>query len=385
MGGTPLSSLSRPSLPTSGPFNPIPGPGAPPERGGTVSNIPAAGGPAPGTPAQGFAGPSGQQFQQLFQTLLGPEQSNPYGGTVSYEQARAKDPGLQWNDYHNKVNQWRDYAGKRDALMHYLMTKGYGLEDMGLQNRKEFGKHDFDMFGQGGKMTGQGELNPGYQYDWANGTKINTMTSDQNVRPEAITPQEMASHQKFQNLQGQGYNTYAQQLWAANKMSNGGKLPPGAMPKHERLNLDVLARRFGVDPAMLQQQFGQFGGAVKKPGGNPQGGPVPLPDHQTSGMLPAPPTGGSVTSAITGQGGTTPQAAGMSSQLGGNQASTGQAPASYPSIPDSGFGRPSSFNFSGPSFATRQSQAGRSSIMGLGNQKQGGGNTIEPPKMSGGF
>lgn len=379
-------------FPTSGPFDPSGGhePGGVvgprgtnagpvnPRAGGTVSNIPQAGGV--NLPAQGkFAGPSGQQFQQLFQALLGPEQSNPYGGTVSYEQARQNDPGLQWNDYHQKVNQWRDYAGKRNNLMRYLMTKGYGLEDMGLQDRKEFGKHDFDMFGQNGMMTGQGELNPGYKYDWTNGTKINTMTSDQNVKPEAITPQEMATHQQFQKLGGQGYNTYAQQLWAANKLNHGKTLNPGQMPQHEKLDLDILAKRFGVDPNMLNSQFGQFGGA-QRPGG------------ASAGQLPTPPQAGSVTSAIQNQGSPAipasqapNQAAGMSSQLGGNQASTGQAPANYPSIPTSGFGRPGGSNgFMGPSFATRQSQAGRGSIMGLGNQKQGnmGG---DMPKMSGGF
>lgn len=263
---------------------------------------------------------------------------------------------------------------------------------MGLQNKKEFGKHDFDMYGQGGKMTGQGlNLDPAYQYDWASGTKRNTMTSDVNSPTVAITPQEMAAHQQAQGLQGRGYNTYAQQLWAANKLGHGKTLAPGQMPQHERLNLDVLARRFGVDPNMLQQQFGQFGGAVR-PGGNPQapaagGGPVPLPDHQTGG-LPAPPTGGSVTSAIMGQGGPAPAPqAGMSSQLGGgNQASTGQAPQSYPSM--GGFGRGGAQQgFAAPSFAPSTGMKTRNSIMGLGNQKQGGGggNTIEPPKMSGGF
>jgi AraC-like DNA-binding protein len=328
-------------------------------------------------------------MQQLFRSLLGGEQSNPYGGTVSYEQARAKDPGLDFNTYHQKEDKWRDYSGKRNQLMQYLMTKGYSLEDMGLQNKQEFGKHDFDMYGKGGQSTQAGQgLDPAFQYDWASGTKRNTMTSDVNSPTVAISPQEMAAHKQSQDLASKGYDTYASQRWAANKMAHGKQLAPGAQPQHEKLNLDALAQRFGVDPSTLNSQFGQFGGANRPGWGAPAGG-------TPAGGLTPPPT--DVTSAIQNGGNNTSGAPGNVSSI--PQASTGQGQggpnpyASMPNTPQGGFGGGGS-NMSGstgPSFmAPRYSpggmgqRQGRGSIMGLGNQK-GNNMSGSMPGSSGGF
>lgn len=152
-----------------------------------------------------------KDFQDLIRQISGPDVYNPYSGTVSYEQARAKDPGLTWETYKPKVDKFREYAGGRGKLIKTLQNLGYSLDNLGFQNKKEFGKHEFDMYGDGGFYSREGMLDPSFTYDWASGKKRNTTTSDVNSPWVPLDPKDLAAHQQAVEANAKGQTSYASQ------------------------------------------------------------------------------------------------------------------------------------------------------------------------------
>lgn len=120
------------------------------------------------------------------------------------------------------ANLWREWAARQDEAIAKLVQEGaelgqsaeQTLTKAGFQNRKEYGKHAFTMYGTGGYYSQMGAAaDPGWEYDWARGVKRNMGTDDLSARDRwvPINATEFAERAKAQNYAKAGVNDYGMQ------------------------------------------------------------------------------------------------------------------------------------------------------------------------------
>jgi hypothetical protein len=163
--------------------------------------------------------PTVQEFEQLFREVLGPEVYNPLVGENNAQSVATK-LGIPYAEAKRRLREFRTQAGKGQDLKRKLQAMGFSLEDMGYQDVKELGKSGFD---QDRWAAENGFAANGWNYDWDRGVKNYVISSDPTAKDRfvPIDAKEYEMRNKAQQLKGQGFKTYGQQLFAQNMTGRG--------------------------------------------------------------------------------------------------------------------------------------------------------------------
>lgn len=132
----------------------------------------------------------------------------------------------EWPAWKAHAKAWRRHIGQRQAWVDMNLAMGADLESLGIRDVHEEGRAGYR---RRALMGDQGMVNQGWEYDWANGKKRNTITSDLSARDRwlPIRPEEYKEREYAQRYGGgvAGYTARLQseqQNRFGNVMREGG-------------------------------------------------------------------------------------------------------------------------------------------------------------------
>lgn len=221
------------------------------------------------------------------------------------------DPALKetnYEEYKRQAREWRDYIANRQGAIEDQLKMGASLSDLGIYNEKEKGKAGWQKWMN--LWSNYGFQDPNWTYDWVNGVKYHTGTSDVSQHGVAV-PISSQEQREYQNQQR--FGTYEgayvdrvqadQRAWLERAERQGQLTRDPRFPNYYYDGEGTYFDRFG---AKVNPQTGQrIGGAYGDDSWSPsfQGGPPGYGGSAGSGQVGGSGGAGGSTGGYGGAGG----------------------------------------------------------------------------------
>lgn len=113
------------------------------------------------------------------------------------------DPALKetdYNEYKRQAQAWRQYIDAWQTFRDKQLSYGASLDDLGITDQKEHGRAGYNKLMH--LYSSYGNVDPNWTYDWVNGVKYHTGTSDESQHGVAvpISEQERREYQQQQSF-----------------------------------------------------------------------------------------------------------------------------------------------------------------------------------------